>query len=407
MKKDKLGDCPLCNSNKTDNMLNLNCGNLDGSVLYQYAKINACEKCGHIYNDLSLDEINSLMNYYNSEYALSNIGSTDKIGDRPGNNNQNTARRYDQQYKFIADYIKEDCRILDVGCAMGGFLNYLSTKGVKNLAGIDPIEKYIDYAKKNSNHNIKNGSVESIPFSDKVFDILVMDQVMEHVTSPVQAFREAKRVLVDGGLLSISVPDASRYYENYFFDFFWFLIREHIQHYDLGHLKLLAAREGFELVAFNRSDNPIVNEKMVLPNLSILFSLAGNTANSNINDDYFALKKEIKGYIDDEFKKLDKKKVIIKSLIDSQRAVYVWGIGREFLYLFESASLKKCNLSGLIDINEYKQKNFSVNSHKINDKSILKKAIADSALIISAVAYTEQIKNTLSEIGYTGQIIEF
>ena len=53
-------------------------------------------------------------------------------------------------------------------------------------------------------------------------------------------FREAKRVLADDGYLCIGIPDASRYDKMYFFDFFWFLIREHIQHFDIEHLKLLA-----------------------------------------------------------------------------------------------------------------------------------------------------------------------
>lgn len=96
----------------------------------------------------------------------------------------------------------------------------------------------------------------------------------------------------------------------------------------------------------------------------------------------------------------------IWGVVESQKSIYVWGIGREFLYLYESAGLKNCNIVGLIDANPYKQNTFSVHGKKIMDKSVLEKATSNSALIISAIAHTKQIKNALSEIGYCGQIVE-
>ncbi|GAH41270.1 unnamed protein product, partial [marine sediment metagenome] len=84
VKNNDLVNCPICNSNKALNMLDLNCGNLDNSTLYQSVKINACTECSHIFNRLSLEEIEGLKKYYNEEYAPLNLSSTDKFGDRPG-----------------------------------------------------------------------------------------------------------------------------------------------------------------------------------------------------------------------------------------------------------------------------------------------------------------------------------
>jgi len=91
----------------------------------------------------------------------------------------------------------------------------------------------------------------------------------------------------------------------------------------------------------------------------------------------------------------------------SQKPLYVWGIGREFLYLYESAGLKNCSIVGLIDTNPYKQNAFSVDGKTIMNISVLEKATSNSALIIGAIAHTKQIKSALSEIGYCGQIIDF
>lgn len=402
----KLTKCPICNSNETENLLVLNCGNLDNSSLYSSVKVNACKNCGHIYNQLSSVEAEGLVKYYNEEYAPTNIGLTDKTGDRPGSGNENTVDRYDQLYGLIAKYINNNCRVLDAGCAMGGFLDYLSLKGLKNLSGIDPIVKYIEIAKKSGEYNVKVGSVESIPFDDKVFDLMIMDQVMEHLVEPTLAFKEAKRVLAAGGLLCFGVPDAVRYDKNYFFDFFWFLMREHIQHFDLEHLKLAAGQEGFELVDFSRSDTSIMSDKMILPNLNVIFRLVGRGAKLNITNDCFSLKEEIKRYITNNLKKLSNRREIFSPLIASQKPLYVWGIGREFLYLYASAGLAACNLAGLIDANSYKQQTSLAGGRKIVGVDVLSQAMPDSALIITAVAHTDAIKKKLAEINYSGQIIE-
>lgn len=399
-------NCPICNSNKTINMLDLNCGNLDNSTLYQSAKINTCTKCGHIFNRLPSDEIEGLMKYYNEEYGPLNLDSTDKIGDRPGSDSPFTFKRHSQLYSLISSYVDNESKVLDVGCAMGGFLDYLHKQGLKNLYGIDLIEGYVSYAKKKNDCNIKLGAAESIPFDDNLFDLLVLDQVIEHSVEPIKAFMEAKRVLVDGGLFCIGIPDALRYDEIYFFDFYWFIMREHIQHFDVEHLKLLAEMEGFELVSFSKTETPMMSKKMILPNLNVLFRLTGEMSRLNITENCFKLKKEIEQYIAHDFEKLNKKREIINDLVVSQKPLYVWGIGREFLYLYEPAGLKNCNIVGLIDANPYKQKTFTVDSQRIMDSSILEKATSNSALIISAFAHVDQIKATVTEMGYDVQIIE-
>jgi SAM-dependent methyltransferase len=406
MKKNKPVNCPICDSDETKNLLELNCGNLDSSTLYQSIKINGCEKCGHVFNRLSSDEIAGLKKYYNEEYAPTNFGSPDKTGDRPGSNNKNNFGRYNQIYNLISKYIKNDCRVLDVGCAMGGFLDYLQLKGLKNLSGIDPVAKYVKTAKEKNTHDVRIGVAESMPFADKIFDLVVMDQVMEHLADPIYAFREAKRVLTDGGLLCLGVPDAMRYNKNYFFDFYWFIMREHIQHFDTEHLKLLASQEGFELISFNESNTPMMSEKMILPNLNIVFRLTNKGGGLDISENCFKLKKEIEQYVINDLNKLNNKKKVINDLIISQKPLYAWGIGREFLYLYETAGLKKCNLVGLIDSNPYKQEAYTVNGKKIMDKNILKQATSDSTIAITAMAHIDAIKTLLKEIGFNGKILE-
>lgn len=402
---EKLINCPICNSNKTTNMLNLECGNFDNSALYQSVKINVCAKCGHVYNRLSLDEIDGLIKYYNEEYALLNLASTDKIGDRPGSNSYFTVKRHAELYTLIEPYINTNYKVLDVGCSTGGFLEYLHKQGLNNLYGIDIIEEYVQHAKENNViGDIKLGSASAIPFEDNTFDLVVLDQVMEHLVDPKKALKEAKRVLVDDGLLCIGVPDAARYVECYFSDFYFFLMREHIQHFDLEHLELLAEQEGFELVKFTKRELPMMSDKMILPNLNAVFRMTDKPTGMQITGKYFLLKQDIGFYISFEFEKLHKKRDMIGKLL--RKPLYVWGIGREFLYLYENAGLRYCDILCLIDTNTYKQKTFTVDGRGIRDKTILEEATQNSALIIAAIAHTEEIKADLLDMGYGGDVIE-
>jgi len=391
--------CPVCGFPGAFNMLELSCGNFDNSTLYQTVKINTCKQCGHVYNRLLPDEVVGLLKYYDQEYAPANLGSTDKIGDRPGSVNRNTLRRYEQLYAVLLKHINKDVRVLDIGCAMGGFLDYLSEKGIKSLSGLDPISKYVDYAKQKTGYTIKHGSAEAIPFEDNSFDLLIMDQVLEHLVDPRKAFREARRVLVEGGLLCVGVPDAARYDKSYFFDFFWFLMREHIQHFDAEHLKLLAESEGFESVGFSRSELPMMSSAMILPNLTGVFRVTGRKQELRPTNECFGLEKEIGLYAEHELDRLKKRRLTIQRLAKTKQPVYAWGIGREFLYLYEAAGLKKCTLAGLIDASQYKQNNCVLDGRNITDCSILRKATVDAVLLITAIAYKELIKKTIEDLG--------
>jgi SAM-dependent methyltransferase len=347
------------------------------------------------------------MKYYNEEYAPTNMGALDNSGDRPGSKNYFTIKRYLQLYDFVKPVLTKNSFILDVGCAMGGFLDYLNQQGLNNLFGIDLTQKYVDYANDIGKYTIKLGNAESIPFDRNTFDLIVIDQVMEHLVEPTNAFKEAKRVLKDGGFLCIGVPDATRYDEMYFFDFYWFIMREHIQHFDIEHLRIMAEDTGFELVSLSKSEAPMMSDSMILPNLNAIFRLTNSVVKKTVEKNmYFKLQDTIKKYIANDTERLSKKKETIEQLKRSQKQMYVWGIGREFLYLYEQAGLKYCDITALIDANPYKQANVTLEKKRIADPSILKNATRNSVVLITAIAHKDAIKKSLGNLGYNGEIAE-
>lgn len=412
MYKKFLNDCPVCNHNRSQMLLKLDCGNFDNSPLYETVRVKSCEKCGHIYNDLSKEEYTGLLKYYNEEYAPININSGDKEGDRPGSYNSYTMMRYSQLIAQIGKFIDYKSKILDVGCAGGGFLSFLQKRGYSNLFGIDFTEKYIMEAGKNSKFILKPGSAEQIPFENKSFDIIIIDQVVEHLLNPRKFFQEAKRILKDKGLVFVGIPDSSKYNEYYIFDFYWFLLREHIQHFDLPHLTRLAESEGFELVEYTHNESPMMSNTMILPNLNAVFAYNGKAANDYFldkgsNKDLNTLIYRTSDYIKQENSTFGARSQRVELVAKSGRPVYIWGIGREFLFLYTNASLNNCKIITLLDSNLYKQSACTVSGMKINDVSMLQSVSArDAFLAITAFGHSGKIKQAAAKMGFNGEFAD-
>jgi SAM-dependent methyltransferase len=61
---------------------------------------------------------------------------------------------------------------------------------------------------------------EKLPFPDRSFDLVTMNQVLEHVAEQAVVLREAARVVKDGGAIYIACPNYLRFYEPHY-KIFW------------------------------------------------------------------------------------------------------------------------------------------------------------------------------------------
>lgn len=395
--------CPICSNKENNQLLKLSCGNFDNSLLYDPVVVITCHGCGHIFNKLSMTDKTELITYYDTEYSLNNLNSPNLSGDLPGSSNTNSLTRYSLLFDFIQKYINKTDKILDIGCATGGFLRFLKDKDYRYLHGIDSSTPYMEKAIKDKNLDIKKGFAESIPYDRGSFNFITADQVVEHLVDPNQIFIETRRVLKPEGLLCISLPNAMLYDQNYFFDFYWFLMREHIQHFDLFHLSAIAKKHGFILINSTTTTSNMSSDKTILPNLSVLFQLGTPTVVS-IEHECFNLKNETQKYIKHCYNELDIKKKKIDNIRKQNLPLYIFGISREFFYLYKNTSLSKCNILGLVDDTPSKQEFSTVNGKRIINRSVLKNST--DYIIITAFAHTNKIKEVLKELNFKGEIIE-
>ena len=118
-------------------------------------------------------------------------------------------------------------RVLDVGSGVGTFVLACRRRGIRAL-GIEPDR--IGQGSRLSSLRIARqrtaeslfvaGTGEDLPFPDGCFDLVTMNQVIEHVHDQKACLREAVRVLKPGGALYIACPNYLRFYEPHY-KIFW------------------------------------------------------------------------------------------------------------------------------------------------------------------------------------------
>jgi len=99
----------------------------------------------------------------------------------------------------------EDKRILDVGCGVGAFVRRLREFSPR-VAGVDiDAERVTEGGKEVPDLALAVG--EHLPFAEDTFDIVLLHEVLEHVTDDLATLRETRRVLAPGGKAVIFCPN--------------------------------------------------------------------------------------------------------------------------------------------------------------------------------------------------------
>ena len=123
-------------------------------------------------------------------------------------------RRAEVEAWFLLPELRAGMRLLDVGCGPGtvtaGLARAVAPGGV---VGIDLSADVLGLARSHAvTERLKNvkfqiGDVYQLEFGDGAFDVVYANQLLQHLTDPVRAIREMRRVLKPGGLLAVRDAD--------------------------------------------------------------------------------------------------------------------------------------------------------------------------------------------------------
>jgi len=119
---------------------------------------------------------------------------------------------------LLKEYLKDNIKILDIGCATGNFLFKIQKINSKiELYGVDFSPKMIGLAK-NKFKNIKfyNLRAEEIDFPSNYFDIITIIETFHHLQDQDLVLEKIHKILKPEGILLICEPDINNKLINLF-----------------------------------------------------------------------------------------------------------------------------------------------------------------------------------------------
>lgn len=97
-------------------------------------------------------------------------------------------------------------RVLDLGCGLGEYVRAFAREGARTV-GLDVARDRLVEGRRRGAEDLLLGVGESLPFATAALDVVVLNEVIEHVTDDRATMREVARVLAPGGIAVIYAPN--------------------------------------------------------------------------------------------------------------------------------------------------------------------------------------------------------
>lgn len=144
-------------------------------------------------------------------------------------------------------YTNRKGELLDIGCGRGYFLDEARELGW-NTYGVDTSRVMVDFAEKRLRLNVFNSDIFSFQ-SDKLFDLVTLNQVVEHFSNPENLIIQCSKYLRHGGLMYIATPNAKSISARVLKDNFdHFIPPEHLSYFSQHTLQRLLQKQGFKVL---------------------------------------------------------------------------------------------------------------------------------------------------------------
>lgn len=106
--------------------------------------------------------------------------------------------------------ITDEDHVLDAGSGIGGTARFVADQYRCRVTAVDLTEEYCDTSRwlnrlvgLDDRISVHQADVTALPFADATFDVAFSQHVQMNVADKTRLYREARRVLVDGGRLAI------------------------------------------------------------------------------------------------------------------------------------------------------------------------------------------------------------
>jgi SAM-dependent methyltransferase len=232
------------------------CGKSRGKILFikDHYPIIRCQKCGLVFTKIT-SQLNYLKiykeSYFNTEKFPGEVGYRNYLADEWSN------RVYFQKKLAQIQKFKKSGKLLDLGCALGFFLDEARKKDFQ-VTGLDVSYYATSFASKNLHLDVIEGNLEKInlatnQYSRRLnalhFDVITGFEIIEHLKNPVRGLSLINGLLKDNGYFFATTPNQGGIWTK-IMGRFWFPYKPpaHLYFLNFQTLRRLVEGAGLEVV---------------------------------------------------------------------------------------------------------------------------------------------------------------
>lgn len=190
---------------------------------------------------LQTNEIESIESYYDKEYEFYNQSEEDDILYKVVGDHKIYRQQHQVETILSKLEINAGMKILDYGCAKGTVMKRLLEKRSDIKTYLFDISKMYENLWRNFVPEEQFTSYRIKPEWNGQMDIVTSFFAFEHVVDPIKELLAIKKLLKEGGLTYIIVP-------NVFENFADFIVADHVHHYSEISLRYMLSKAGFEVI---------------------------------------------------------------------------------------------------------------------------------------------------------------
>ena len=233
MKLIKINKCPVCNFNKFSFLFNKN-----------GFSFNKCNNCSYVFVNPRPDE-KVLFSYYNEDFFK---GKIEFPGRWTKNYHEGTAAYIGRSKKILSEIINynKGGKLLDIGCGLGYLIEQAEKAGWETT-GLE-ISDYAIRECRRKHLKVKKGQIEKLDRFSNFFDVIVAQDVLEHVFKPEYFLNKVNNLLKTNGLFVLELPNNSSL-RAILMGKAWieYIPPVHLNFFDKKNLLLILKNHGFEV----------------------------------------------------------------------------------------------------------------------------------------------------------------
>lgn len=207
-------------------------------------------------------------------------------------------RRFNLTIRLLKKYLNNNkCKVLDVACGEGHITNKIKCEFPNwEVYGLDYSLSAIMFANRSySNINFIVADAYNPPFSKKFFDVIILNNIWEHVADPLHLLKEVSKIIKDNGYVVISTPSRYRF-RNLIRIFLGkpiiFNSKHHVTEYSVGQVKEQLFYGGYQITDVMSTYSSEKNILLRLVKILIYYFLKIIKSHHNLESTVFYLAKK-------------------------------------------------------------------------------------------------------------------